>query len=176
MNTEGQVFDGRAVTIAPYLPHQQREVGELVLSIQRQEFGVEVTLDDQPDLKDIPGFFQKGAGQFWCAVVDGRVIGSIGLLDLGHRAVALRKMFVHSGFRGGKGQSVAQQLLNQAEAWCRSMGIEEVLLGTIDRYAAACRFYERNNFQQVPEAELPKYFPKMKIDNRFYRKLLPPSV
>ena len=55
------------------------------------------------------------------------------------------------------------------------MGIEEVILGTIDRYAAARRFYERNNFQQILESELPEYFPKMKIDNRFYRKFLSSS-
>jgi hypothetical protein len=40
---------------------------ELILSIQREEFGFDMSEQDQPDLSDIPNFYQSGAGGFWVA-------------------------------------------------------------------------------------------------------------
>ena len=35
-------------------------VGQLINGIQRKEFGIAITLQDQPDLADIDGFYRKG--------------------------------------------------------------------------------------------------------------------
>jgi hypothetical protein len=53
-----------AFTIKPFAAVQRRAVANLVLDIQRREFGIPVTLDTQPDLIDVAGFFRKGAGEF----------------------------------------------------------------------------------------------------------------
>jgi hypothetical protein len=42
----------------------QAAVVELILPIQREEFGFPVTVEDQPDLVAIPGLYQFGAGGF----------------------------------------------------------------------------------------------------------------
>lgn len=162
----------REVSLEVFRPEFSKQAGELVIAIQRDEFHVPIRLEDQPDLLDIQRYYQRGLGQFWCALHEDEVVGTIGLLDLGHRAAALRKMFVKKEFRGGPGASIAQRLLSNAEAWCLEKRIDEIILGTIDSYAAARRFYERNSFQQIQVQELPSYFPKMKIDNTFYRKVL----
>ena len=144
---------------------------EVILSIQRDEFGVPITVEDQPDLLDISGFYQQGSGNFWVAVADGEVVGTIALRDIGNRQGALRKMFVKPAYRG-KEAGVAQRLFDELIASAIRAGIRELFLGTIDRFVAAHRFYERNGFVQVPEATLPKAFPLMGVDTRFYYREL----
>ena len=65
-------------------------VAALILPIQREEFGIPITLADQPDLSDITGFYQRGTGNFWVALHESVVVGSIALLDLGNGRGALR--------------------------------------------------------------------------------------
>lgn len=64
-------------------------VAKLVLSIQRDEFEIPITFEDQPDLQDIKRFFQFGNGNFWLALdvskqpASQTVVGTTGLLDIG---------------------------------------------------------------------------------------------
>ncbi|HMG04893.1 MAG TPA: GNAT family N-acetyltransferase, partial [Chthoniobacterales bacterium] len=88
------------IQIEPFTPRHADGVGALIIGIQRDEFQIPITLEDQPDLQDIPAFYQQGAGNFWVAVSDGEVVGTVALLDLGNHQAALRKMFVHATHRG----------------------------------------------------------------------------
>ena len=142
-------------------------VVDLILPIQQQEFGIPVTIEAQPDLLDIPGYYQRGTGNFWVAVSGGRVVGSIALADIGHFQAALRKMFVHADYRGAA-HGVAQGLLDTLLAWARESGVREVFLGTTEAFAAAHRFYEKNGFKRLPREALPPAFPLMAVDTRFY--------
>ena len=99
------------------------------------------------------------------------VIGTIALVDISNRQVALRKMFVAKPFRGN-GIGVAQALLDAAIAWCRQKQVPDILLGTTSVYLAAHRFYEKNEFIQIDKAQLPKEFPVMSVDSKFYRRAL----
>jgi hypothetical protein len=93
------------VQILPYRDEHREGVRDLIVPIQREEFGIAITYDDQPDLKDIPGFYGRGNGAFWVALSPAsQVVGSIALVDIGNRQTVLRKMFVHRDWRGpGKG-------------------------------------------------------------------------
>jgi len=146
--------------------HQQG-VASLILPIQREEFGVPVTLADQPDLLDTAAFYQHGRGNFWVALSRDTVVGSIGLLDIGNGHAALRKMFVAADYRG-KPHRVAQRLLDTLFAWVDSQAIDAVFLGTTAQFLAAHRFYEKNGFQSIERDALPNAFPVMKVDTRFY--------
>lgn len=159
--------------IRPFQPDDAPSVAELILSIQRQEFGVPITLADQPDLLAIEAFYQQGAGQFWVAFWEGTLVGTVALLDIGQRQGALRKMFVAASHRGG-GFGVAPQLLATLVEWARQHQLGELFLGTTDRFHAAHRFYEKHGFHQVPSQALPARFPVMKVDSRFYRLDLAP--
>lgn len=143
------------------------QVIDLILSIQRQEFGLSITAADQPDLAAIPDFYQTGAGGFWVATLDDVIVGSIALKDIGDSAVALRKMFVAPKGRGQAGAAGA--LLEAALSHARAHAITEIYLGTTDRFRAAHRFYEKNGFAQVAPDDLPAAFPRMTVDTRFYR-------
>lgn len=160
------------IEIVPFAPKHREDVGALIVGIQRDEFHIPITLDEQPDLRDIPAFYQRRAGNFWVAVSEeGEVVGTVALLDLGNRQGALRKMFVRASHRGA-GHGVSRRLLETLLEWSRARKVKEVYLGTTEKFLAAHRFYERNGFQRIAENELPQSFPKMTLDTRFYRRAL----
>lgn len=154
------------VVVRPFEPRDAAGVVDLILPIQREEFGFDVTLDDQPDLKDVPGFYETGAGGFWVAEAAGRVVGSIALKDIGNGQGALRKMFVAATHRGAEG--VARRLLDALFAHADAHGIRAVFLGTTERFLAAHRFYEKHGFARIGAEDLPATFPRMHVDTRFY--------
>jgi N-acetylglutamate synthase-like GNAT family acetyltransferase len=148
-------------------------IADLIVPIQRNEFGLSITYQDQPDLTDIPGFYQSGAGQFWLALEDEKVIGTIALRDIGNDEAALRKMFVASDYRGSE-HGVAAKLLATLIAHAKEQKLRAIYLGTTDKFLAAHRFYEKNGFELIEAESLPASFPRMKVDTRFYR-LAPPG-
>ncbi len=157
--------------IQPFTPSYTEEVINLILSIQIGEFQVPVTRQDQPDLEQIPVVYQQGKGNFWIALHEGKVIGTIAAIDFGDNKLALRKMFVHRDFRGRE-HGTAQLLWETLLQWSTERAIQSIFLGTIERLAAARRFYVRNGFIEIAQAELPENFPRMAVDTIFYKKEL----
>jgi N-acetylglutamate synthase-like GNAT family acetyltransferase len=155
--------------IIEFDPTMTEQVISLILSIQVGEFGISITRNEQPDLLNIPAFYQKGNGNFWCAILNDEVVGTISLLDIGNEEVALRKMFVKENARG-KEKGVAKVLLDKTIAWCENKKVKTIYLGTTDKFKAAHRFYEREGFEEIAVAQLPKSFPLMKVDSKFYKK------
>lgn len=160
-----------AMIVRSYQHTDQADVSDLILSIQQQEFGINITAEDQPDLQHIDTFYQRGAGQFWVAEELGQIIGTIALIDIGGEAVALRKMFVAAAHRGAV-KGVAQTLLQTCHAWAATQGIKDIYLGTIDVYHAARRFYEKHGYVRINRVALPPSFPLIAVDNVFYHRKL----
>ena len=158
-------------TVVPFSSEYRDAVVAVVLPIQREEFGVPVTLEDQPDLLSIPEVYQRGAGNFWIALRADEVIGTVGLIDIGGRQVALRKMFVKAPFRG-RAHGVAARLLDAVLGWGAAQQLADIYLGTTAKYLAAHRFYEKNGFVEVGVGALPSSFPRMAVDTKFYRRAL----
>jgi N-acetylglutamate synthase-like GNAT family acetyltransferase len=144
------------------------QVIDLILGIQQKELHVQITAADQPDLRSIKEFYQKGNGNFWIAVDDRHVVGTIALIDIGDSEVALRKMFVHPDYRG-KFNATAQGLMDKVFEWSTNRQLKNIYLGTIDIMKAAHRFYEKNGFIVIDRDRLPLSFPVMQVDNIFYR-------
>jgi N-acetylglutamate synthase-like GNAT family acetyltransferase len=159
------------IEVVPFAPQHAEGVVAVIVPIQRNEFEIPITLEEQPDLRDIAGFYQRGSGGFWVALHDGKVVGTVGLLDIGNGRAALRKMFVSAGQRGPE-HSVAKRLLETLLAWCRARGVREIYLGTTAKFLAAHRFYEKSGFREIARAELPRSFPVMAVDTKFYQRTL----
>ena len=157
--------------VAPYRDAAGPEVIDLILNIQRGEFGLPITAADQPDLADIPGFYQQGDGNFWLARRGGVLAGTVALKDIGDDLCALRKMFVAREHRGAA-SGVAAALLAAALDWARGRGVRALYLGTTDRFLAAHRFYAKHGFDRVSREELPPAFPVMAVDTVFFRLAL----
>jgi len=118
-------------------------------------------------LCNIKEFYQNGNGNFWVALFNNKVIGTISLLDIGNGHAALRKMFVEKTYRGTKYQT-ARILLNELLNWSIVNGLKKIYLGTTPKFLAAHKFYERNGFIEITENALPGNFPRMKVDTKFY--------
>lgn len=163
----------RTFSIVPFSPAHQEGVVALISGIQRGEFGLAITPQDQPDLMDIPGFYvdgRLGPGGFWVGLDEaGAVAGCIALLNIGGGQGALRKMFVASGQRG---TGLAAALLETLVAWCAGAGVGQLYLGTTDRFLAAHRFYEKHGFTRLHKANLPPTFPVMVVDSVFYARAI----
>lgn len=155
------------VEIIQFEPRYQSGVASVILPIQQEEYGMDITLQDQPDLLNIPSFYQRNAGNFWLAINGEEVVGTIALLDISNGQGALRKMFVKAPFRGG-GAGVALSLLEAQRRWCKSHGVKEVFLGTTAKFLAAHRFYEKNGFAEIQRSHLPPRFLVMSVDTKFY--------
>jgi N-acetylglutamate synthase-like GNAT family acetyltransferase len=156
------------IIVKEFASEYQWGVVDLILNIQQDEYQIPITKDDQPDLFNIHTYYQRGSGNFWVALHDEQVVGTISLLDIGEGQAALRKMFVNKGFRG-KEYNTAKVLLNKAIAWAKQNSICTIYLGTTLQFVAAQRFYEKNGFELVPEELLPTNFPVMRVDKKFYK-------
>ncbi len=152
------------VVIEPYSPIYKQDIAELILNIQNNEFDIPITLDEQPDLTNIPNFYQTGKGNFLVAKVDDEVVGTIALLDIGNDQLALRKMFVDKNYRG-KEYGAGKRLLDHAIEWAKEKDVKEIYLGTTEKFVAAQRFYEKNGFVEIEK----RSFPVMSVDVKFYR-------
>lgn len=159
------------IEIRPFSPVYEKQVIDLIVVIQRNEFDIPITADDQPDLKNIPEYYQSGNGNFWVALHNDKVVGTVSLLDIGGNLVALRKMFVNRDYRGRE-IGTAQKLLEISLNWAITNGIRKIYLGTTPQFLAAHRFYEKNGFKEISKRDLPKTFPIMKVDTKFYKYVL----
>jgi N-acetylglutamate synthase-like GNAT family acetyltransferase len=161
------------IQIIPYHKQYDDEISDLIITTQQNEFGINITLADQPDLQDIDNFYRKGSGNFWCALSpNGKLIGTIALIDIGQGMGAIRKMFVNHEWRG-KDKNVACALLQTLEAWALQHSITKLYLGTVEQLKAAQRFYAREGFSLIDAHTLPTSFPRMAVDTIFYHKTLP---
>ena len=159
------------INIEIYTDTYKNDVVDLILNIQNTEFGIPITLALQPDLNEIPTFYQANNGNFWIAKNDNEIIGTISLLDIGNHQGALRKMFVNKNYRG-KESGVGKKLLDTLVDWAKQKGFTEIFLGTTEKFIGAQRFYEKNGYVEIEKQALPESFPVMEVDVKFYRFLV----
>lgn len=155
------------IDIVPFEPQYTESVVAVILPIQQTEFEISISLEDQPDLLNIPAFYQRDNGNFWVALSDGQVVGTLALLDIGNGQTALRKMFVKAEYRGAQ-YGVAKRLLDTLLDWCRARHVQQVYLGTTAKFLAAHRFYEKHGFHEINRTQLPASFHFMAVDTKFY--------
>jgi putative acetyltransferase len=154
------------IEIISYQESFKDDIISLIINIQQNEFNVPITAEDQPDLQTISTFYCQNKGNFWLALKDKTLVGTIALIDIGNNMGAIRKMFVSQPYRG-KAYGVAAALLDTLRAHCQQNDIKTVYLGTIPKLQAAVRFYEKNGFVALPKDSLPPSFPIMAVDSLF---------
>ncbi|MCM1126368.1 MAG: GNAT family N-acetyltransferase [Lachnospiraceae bacterium] len=139
--------------ITDYQEKYKEQIIQLILTIQNQEAGINLSLDEQPDLRDIDFFYTKNGGHFWLAVNEqDEVIGTIALMNKKGGVGILKKFFVRSDCRG---QKIGLQLYSSLLNFCTHNNIKTLILDTPAVAAASHRFYERNGFVQITRDNLP---------------------
>ncbi len=155
------------ILLTQFQDHYTQQVIDIISTIQQKEYKLEITPEQQPDLKVIPSVYQKRKGNFWVALHQDKVVGTIALKDLGNNEAALKRFFVRKEFRG-KEKGISRQLLEQVLDWSKQHGIQKIYLGTTLVFLAAHRFYEKNGFVEIGKDDLPNTFPLISIDEKFY--------
>ncbi len=143
------------ITIVPFEPKYDAGINELKLQIAI-EYSIENTH---------PNYVAPLPDAYWIALNNGSVIGTLGVIALEKNAV-LKRMYLQKEFRGG--EKIAGSLLETAINWCNKKGLYTVYLGTMARFIAAQRFYEKNGFQRIDATGLPYNFPANPVDDVFY--------
>ena len=75
---------------------------DLIERIQIGEFSIPIEEGQRKALLLISQNFQKNKGNYWVALLNGKVIGTIAVIDIGHHAFELRDVFLDKEYRGQK--------------------------------------------------------------------------
>lgn len=125
------------------------EIAAHILAIQNDEAGLDLTIEDQPDLRNVLEAYSDGA--FWVAVNHNKVVGTIGLMIIGDRGI-LKKFFVAKDYRGRGGPAFA--LMTQLLALARELRLKELVLDTPSIAIRSHAFYERAGFEIIGRGDL----------------------
>lgn len=153
--------------IQPFEEKYQPEVIGLIERIQVEEFNISIEEAQRKELQSISHSFQKNKGNYWIALLDGKVIGTIAVIDIGHSSFELRDVFLDKKYRSQKTE-FAKKLLNTVFDWAKEHEVDTIYLGTTLAFKAAHRFYEKHGFREISREDMPSYCQPMDCDEKFY--------
>lgn len=154
--------------IQPFESKYQSEVIALIEHIQVGEFSIPIEDGQFQELQSISKSFQKNKGNYWIALFNEKVIGTIAVIDIGHQAFELRDVFLDKDYRGAN-TGFAKKLLDTVLVWSNEHNVTTIYLGTTLAFRAAHRFYEKHGFCEIAKKEMPSYCQPMDCDEKFYR-------
>lgn len=150
-NVEGGGF----LKIVSYEDAYRDQVIALVLSIQNDEAGVGLTLDDQPDLLEIDVHYRVNGGGFWLALDDeGRVVGTLGLQVRENACGVMKKFFVAKAFRGRE-YGISARLFDCLMNCAARNNLASIVLDTPAVATRSHVFYRKKGFLEVSRDMLP---------------------
>lgn len=138
--------------IETYSGKYDDEIISLILDIQNNESKINLSLEEQPDLLTIHDSYQKNGGEFWIALDQGNVIGTLGLMiKADHRAI-MKKFFVKKEYRS---QKVGLALYMKLLEFAKEAEVKHIILDTPSVAHTSHRFYEKAGFRKIKTEELP---------------------
>ncbi|MBP3965061.1 GNAT family N-acetyltransferase [Paenibacillus lignilyticus] len=145
----------------------KNEIIDLILYVQNSEFHLNIDIEEQSDILDIPTHYLANGGNFWVALNEGgNVIGSIGLQRLTEDLYILKKFFIYNEYRG-KACSIG--LFNEAVIYAKQRDIKTIILDTPSIATRSHRFYEKNGFKEISKHDLPVTYDYPDRDSLLYR-------
>ncbi len=137
--------------IVQYAERYKSEVIGLILDIQNKEAKINLSIEEQPDLNNIFEAYINKGGNFWLAIANGEVVGTIGLMRINDDWSVLKKFFVRADFRSKKvGLALYETFLDFANA----KGYRHIILDTPSVATKSHSFYERAGFKQIDKSDL----------------------
>lgn len=138
--------------IETYIGEYDDEIISLILDIQNNEAKIGLSIQEQPDLLNISHSYQENGGEFWIALFDGKVIGTIGIMLKDKHCAILKKFFVKKEFRS---QKVGLALYNELLKFAKNSDVQHIILDTPSVAHASHKFYEKAGFRKIDIMELP---------------------
>lgn len=157
--------------IVEYRGERDAEIAALILTIQRDEIGLDVPIQEQPELLNIARSYRNG--KFWVALAADAIVGTVGMMRYDAAGV-LKKLFVHQDFRGPGG--VSQALYERAIDWAARHKLAAIFLDTPSVATRSHAFYRRRGFRIVDRSELPERYVFPDRDSLILKKNMPRLV
>jgi GNAT superfamily N-acetyltransferase len=95
-------------------------------------------------LRDI--FAETRRNAFWVVEIDAQIVGTFGIEACGKDTTELRRMYLDRRYRG---RSIAQRMLQCAEARALELGFSTMILSTAEVQKAAIAFYRKSGYRLV---------------------------
>lgn len=153
------------IRIETYCSKYDDEIIDLILSIQNGENHIGLTLDEQPDLKAIKESYSDNGGEFWTALDDDRLIGTIGLMMKSEGYAVLKNFFVHKDYRS---QKIGLKLYLTLLDFAKSHGVKHIFLDTPAAAKQSHIFYEKAGFRKIDISKLPVEYSFPDRDSAIY--------
>lgn len=138
--------------IITYQEKYKQQIIDLILHIQNDEAKIDLPLEEQPDLLDIPNHYQKSGGEFWLAVEDNTVIGTLALMDMGNGNGILKKGFVKKEYRKC---GILTKLYKNLLAYAKNKNMKQLMFDTPSVATDCHRFFEKVGYLRINKNEQP---------------------
>ena len=126
----------------------KQQVIEFWIKICVEEFGFK---EWEKDIKNMDNYtYKQNGGNFWIAIKNEEVIGTISLQNLGQGEGLLKAMYVHYGYRNKK---IASKLMEILLEFAKENHYKKIKLDTYKEFIAAIRFYEQTGFERKEEID-----------------------
>lgn len=142
------------IPIITYKNKYERITRKFIFTILEKELkhvGIE-----RPDLDNIEKIYQKQNGNFWIALDNNKVVGTIALRNYGNGKGYIKRMAVHKLYRGS---GLAEKLLIELLNFAKKKKYKKIYLDVIKESIAANKFYKKHGFVRI--LKIPKIFPKI---------------
>jgi len=137
--------------IIQYNDGVKNEAIALILDIQNNEAKINLTIADQPDLLNIEDAYINNGGNFWLAVDNGEVVGTLALMKIDNEWSVLKKFFVRADYRS---QKVGLALYDRLLEFAHAKGFRHVILDTPSVAVKSHKFYQRAGFRLIDKSDL----------------------
>jgi N-acetylglutamate synthase-like GNAT family acetyltransferase len=141
----------------------------MISDIQGKEFLLPITAETNAGvLKAEEEFYYNNSYNFWYAVnAEGKILGSIGLKKINRQYGEIKKLFMIKEYRS---KGVAQKLMETLLKAASKHQFKFLILGTVDKFEAAHKFYDKYGFTLVKQKDLPKEFERNPLDSLFFKR------
>lgn len=155
------------IEIEKYSERDKDEIIAIVLHCQNDGTRPLVSVEDQPELLCIREKYIDNGGCFWVAKENGKVVGTIGLMNKGNGLCILKKFFVYKPYRGNP-HHLGQQLYTVFLDFAKVHGFSKIILDTPKNTDRAHSFYEKSGFKKIEKKELPIKYDYPYDDSHFF--------
>jgi N-acetylglutamate synthase-like GNAT family acetyltransferase len=152
-------------------PKTTAEIVDLVNFCQNIEAGLGLTMAEQYDLFEIEDHYQKIGGQFWTAIEDDKVVGTISLLPLNSDTAVLKKFFTYPDFRG-EPEYLGKKLYEEFIEFAKEHNFKTIVLDSPGSQKRAHHFYRNQGFKEVTEDELTVSWSYPHSNSKFFQSEL----
>jgi ribosomal protein S18 acetylase RimI-like enzyme len=139
--------------IITYQDQYKTAVRELIFEIAEKEFGHH-SRNGRPDLSNIKEVYQTQRGNFWLALDSGKLVGTIGLREIGQGIGHFTRFYVDKDYRR---KGIGSKLFFTLIEFAKKNNYKKIFLATASDQKAANKFYTKMGLKRIysPPDELP---------------------